>query len=267
LTGFSADWLSLREPIDLRARNTVVRDAVASYMKDRAQLTIIDLGSGTGSTLRALAPHLESGQRWRLVDNDANLLARATALLGPAGASFETTPFDFSRTIEPLLEAPTDLLTASALFDLVSEQWLIDVTHSIATRRLPVYIALSYDGRVTLDPADPLDASVVGSFNDHQLTDKGFGPSLGPGAASRTIALLKAAGFVVVTGQSDWVATAQDGEFLVLLLQGWADAARDMKRLSGADIDAWLGRRVSAIEAGQLTVTVGHIDFFAYPHA
>lgn len=265
MTVFSPDWLALREPIDARARNSDVRETVAAYVAGRTRLTIVDLGSGTGSTLRALEPHLGPGQRWRLVDNDANLLARATALLGPSGISFETTPFDFSRTIEPLLEGPTDLVTASALFDLVSEQWLVDFTHSIATRLLPVYIALSYDGRTQLEPADPLDAAIVASFNDHQKTDKGFGPSLGPDAIGRAIALLEAAGFSVLQGQSDWVATATDAEFLAELLSGWVDAAKEMKRLDAADIDAWLYRRLRAIDAGELIVTVGHIDIFATP--
>lgn len=265
MTVFSPDWLSLREPIDARARNAEVRDAVAAHVAGRDHLTIVDLGSGTGSTLRAMEPHLGPGQRWRLVDNDANLLAHATALLGPKGMSFETTPFDFSRTIEPLLEGPTDLVTASALFDLVSKQWLVDFTHSIATRLLPVYIALSYDGATTLEPADPLDSVIVASFNDHQRTDKGFGPALGPDAVAQAMALLEASGFAVLKGQSDWVATAADGQFLAMLLAGWVDAAKTMKRIAAADIDAWLYRRLRAIDAGDLTVRVGHVDFFASP--
>lgn len=265
MTVFSPDWLALREPIDARARNTDVRDAVAAHMAGRSHLTVVDLGSGTGSTLRALEPHLGPGQRWRLVDNDANLLAHATALLGPAGLSFETTPFDFSRTIEPLLEGPTDLVTASALFDLVSKQWLVDFTHSVATRLLPVYVALSYDGRTQLEPADPLDSVIVASFNDHQLTDKGFGPALGPKAVETATAMLEASGFTVLKGQSDWVATAAEGEFLAALLAGWVDAAKQTKRVESADIDAWLYRRLRAIDADELTVTVGHADFFASP--
>jgi len=58
MSGFSADWLSLREPYDLRARSTKVLDAVAAALAPLPTLTIVDLACGTGSTLRALAPHL-----------------------------------------------------------------------------------------------------------------------------------------------------------------------------------------------------------------
>ncbi len=54
---FSAQWLALREPYGLRARNADVRDAVAASFKGAPSLRIVDLACGTGWTLRALSPH------------------------------------------------------------------------------------------------------------------------------------------------------------------------------------------------------------------
>ncbi len=79
MSGFSADWLALREPYDLRARNPAVLDAVAASLEPLSSVRIVDLACGTGSTLRALSPRLPARQNWRLVDNDLSLLARATA--------------------------------------------------------------------------------------------------------------------------------------------------------------------------------------------
>ncbi len=80
MTGFSADWLALREPFDARARNPVVLDAVIAALKGYPSIRIVDLACGTGSTLRALAPRLPVEQNWRLIDNDLGLLARATSI-------------------------------------------------------------------------------------------------------------------------------------------------------------------------------------------
>ena len=76
MSGFSAEWLKLREPYDLRARNTDVLNAVLDLLAGKPSVTVVDLACGTGSTFRALSPHIEARQHWRLVDNDLSLLAR-----------------------------------------------------------------------------------------------------------------------------------------------------------------------------------------------
>ena len=55
MSGFSADWLTLREPADHRARNPALVEALARHLGGRA-VRVTDLGCGTGSNLRALAP-------------------------------------------------------------------------------------------------------------------------------------------------------------------------------------------------------------------
>ena len=77
MSGFSADWLALREPHDERARNAEVLDAVVAAFAWHAVARVADLACGTGSTYRALSPRLPPTQRWRLSDNDLSLLARA----------------------------------------------------------------------------------------------------------------------------------------------------------------------------------------------
>ncbi len=134
MTGFSADWLALREPHDVRARNPAVLDAVVASLKRYASIRIVDLACGTGSTLRALSPRLPARQNWRLADNDLGLLARATATTHPAGVSVTAVPLDLNRDLEAVLDGPVDLITASALLDLVSAAWLERLAVEIAAR-------------------------------------------------------------------------------------------------------------------------------------
>jgi SAM-dependent methyltransferase len=265
VSGFSAEWLALREPLDRRARNPDVLDAVAEAFAGRPSLSVVDLGSGTGSTVRALSRRLPRRQQWTLVDNDPVLLAEAYAMERPADVAIETMQIDLADDIAPLFNETTELVTASALLDLVSEPWLATFAAAVAARALPVYIALSYDGRIALEASDPVDLQVAASVNAHQRRNKGFGPALGPRAAAFAVQIFQSFGYSVVQGPSDWIAGAGDAAFQSELLAGWRQAACDMGDLPQPTLDGWFARRSEAVAAGRLALTVGHTDFFARP--
>jgi SAM-dependent methyltransferase len=267
MSGFSADWLALREPYDLRARSPAVVDAVAASLEPLTSVRVVDLACGTGSTLRALSPHLPAQQNWKLIDNDLSLLARATATPLAKHVTIAAIPLDLNRDLEAALDGPVDLVATSALLDLVSESWLDRLAVEIAARSIPLYAALSYDGRIEFTPSDPFDSAIAAAVNAHQRTDKGFGPALGPAAAAFAIARFEALGYSVVRGASDWVLRPDDREMQTEILAGWASAAHDMGTLPSADIAAWLARRRAAIAAGRCSLRVGHIDFFSTPSA
>jgi SAM-dependent methyltransferase len=69
---FDADWLTLREPCDDAARSVALARRLADRLPRRPRL--LDLGAGTGSLFRFLAPIVGRGQDWILVDSDAALL-------------------------------------------------------------------------------------------------------------------------------------------------------------------------------------------------
>jgi SAM-dependent methyltransferase len=267
MSGFSADWLTLREPYDLRARNAMVLDAVAAHLEPKFSVQVVDLACGTGSTARALGPHLPVRQNWRLIDNDLSLLERARATPAPKDTATNVIALDINRDLEAALDGAVDLVATSALLDLVSESWLDRLAVEIVARGVPLYAALSYDGRTKLTPSDPFDAEIAAAVNAHQRTDKGFGPALGPAAAAFAIARFEALGYSVVHGTSDWMMGPDDFEIQTEILAGWASAAHDMGALSQADTAAWLARRRDCIAAGSLSLSVGHVDFFAMPSA
>jgi hypothetical protein len=266
MSGFAAEWLALREPYDMRARNPAILDAAAASLAGHPSVTIADLACGTGSTMRALSPRLAGRQNWRLVDNDLGLLARASAG-APAGVNALPMALDLARDLEAALDGPVDLVTASALFDLVSDDWLARLVVEIAARKVPLYAALTYDGRIAFDPPDSGDAAIVAAVNRHQRSDKGFGPALGPAAAAAAIARLEAVGYSVIQGAADWTFGPDDRTIQIEILSGWAAGAREMgdRPLADADIVGWLTRRSDAVTAGRSSIRVGHVDVFARP--
>lgn len=257
---FSAEWLALREPFDRQARHAgVIRRTVAT-LSGRPAVMIVDLASGTGSTLRALGPHLPMRQAWRLFDNDLSLLARV-----PPAANVHVQPLDLVTDLEAALDGPVDLVTTSALLDLVSADWLERLVTEVAARRLPLYASLSYDGRVEFAPVDPRDAAVIAAVNLHQRRDKGFGPALGPIAARTAAAHLEKVGYAVEMGDADWVIREADLVMQEALLAGWAVAASETGEMPAEAVAEWLLSRRAALMANRSRIRVGHVDLLAAP--
>jgi hypothetical protein len=265
MSGFCAEWLALREPYDLRARNARVLDAVAAAFRDQSAVAVVDLACGAGASVRAIGPRLPPRQVWRLADNDLGLLARAAALAQPPLLGVTALAVDLDRDLELALDGPIDLVTCSALLDLVSAEWLERLVVEAAARRLPVYAALSYDGRATLAPSNAFDAEIVAAVNRHQRRDKGFGPALGPAAAALAAARFEAVGYGVVQGRSDWMFEPQDSAIQDSILAGWATAARELGDVPLDGIAAWFTRRRELLADGRARLQVGHTDVFATP--
>lgn len=261
MSGFSVEWLALREPYDRAARNPVVLDALQAAFVDAGEVVVTDLGCGTGATLRAIAPRLPARQRWRLVDNDAALLAKARRAAPPGS---ETVTADLAHDLEAVLGEASDLVTTSALLDLVSPAWLDRLVAAMRRRARPFHAALNYDGRTDLTPATRHDGTMIAAFNRHQHTDKGFGAALGPDAAGAAIGAFRGAGFGVVEGRSDWTFAPHDRDIQTAMLAGWAEAAGAMDVASSV-LAEWHEERREHLAAGRSTMRIGHVDFFASP--
>lgn len=261
MSGFALDWLDLREPADAAARNRVVLAQLAADLVGRRSVAVIDLGAGSGSTMRALAPHLPGGQRWVLVDDDPDLLAAATARVEDGAVS--TRRLDIARDLDTALAEHCDLVTCSALLDLVSRRWIGRLVDRLAARGTPFYGALSYDGSIRFEPAHPLDEAVLDLFNRHQQGDKGFGRALGPDAGRATAAAFETAGYAVLAGRSDWRLDPSMAPLQRAFVEGIAGAVAETGRLAPTDLDAWRGAHLAAIEAGAAFVQVGHTDLYA----
>jgi len=256
VSGFSVEWLALREPADVAARSAVVDRFVIQSIAGREPVRILDLGSGTGSNVRYLSSRLPHRQAWRLVDHDADLLARADA---PPSAAFECHVADL-RQLDPAFFAECDLVTASALFDLVSEQWLCEFVRQCRRSRSAVLAALNYDGRIECSPRDPDDELVCALVNRHQRTDKGFGPALGPTSGARAEAVLRGAGYDVLRRRSDWILESPQSELQRQLIAGWASASIELAPSDADRVRSWQLRRFAHLDAGRSRIIVGHDD-------
>ncbi len=276
--GFSAEWLSLREPVDHAAVNRELAAAVADRFAGPDHITIMDLGCGTGSNLRGSFHLFADSQHWTLVDHDPALLRAARAALsawadeateageelllakGDKRLMVDFRRIDLMADLERVLDWRPDLVTAAALFDLVSGAWLERFAAALAARALPLYTVLTYDGEERWEPEHPADAAMLAAFKAHQRTDKGFGPAAGPDAVPVLAAALRAQGHTVMTASSPWRLTPATASLTRELTLGIAAAVRETGQVSEGDIAAWLAAR-----QGTISGLVGHLDLFAHP--
>jgi len=264
---FDADWLTLREPADHGARADAPVRLLRDHLGSRPLLRILDLGAGTGSNLRFLSPLLPQPQRWTLIDHDPGLLERVRPPEGRPDVLWHSVCTDLSHWREHAgLQAP-DLVTASALIDLVSETWLESLAEGSCAIGAAVYIALSYDGQVRWSQPDPLDAQVRAAVNAHQERDKGLGGALGPRATAVLAARLRDRGYSVRTEASPWNLGAESSALGRLLVAGWVDAACEQDPGSCPAYRLWGQRRAADLAAGRSRVHVGHWDLVALPES
>jgi SAM-dependent methyltransferase len=260
---FTADWLALREPVDHRSRPYGLLRPLRATWHARRWSRILDLGSGTGSNFRYLAPRLPGAQDWTLLDHDPELLARVRAP--------DPSP-PVRRVVGSLADegltrvAGTDLVTASAVLDLVSEGWLGELVDRCCASGCGALLALSYDGTQEWSgPADPEDAPIQGAVNAHQRRDKGLGPALGPAAPRVAETFFREAAYHVWVLPSAWRLGPGDRDLARALLEGWCQAAREEVPPEAPRFEAWRERRLRDLEVGKTQLTVGHMDLLALP--
>ena len=247
---FAADWLALREPYDRAARSRALATAFFDALPVRPGLA--DLGAGTGANARYLESVTDKEIAWRLIDRDQDLLDRISAI------EAETVCADFASSLDRIDLTQYDGVTASALFDLVSEDWFGRfVAHA---QGLPLLIALTVDGRFAWRPPDEADRLLMGRFAADLQRDKGFGPAMGFDAPRLMTAHLQQAGYRVTSAPSSWRLGADDTKMLSSVC-GFVGAVGG----DGLAAETWRLRRKLAIEARSLRLTVGHVDILALP--
>ncbi|MGQ4406027.1 trans-aconitate methyltransferase [Streptomyces hayashii] len=263
---YAPEWLELREPADAAARSMELLDPLRirlANLPGRRGLAIHDLGCGTGSMGRWLAPRLDGAQHWVLHDRDPYLLHFA-AVASPRAAAdgsrvtVETRRGDVARlTPDALLGA--SLVTASALLDVLTREEVETLAAACAGAGCPALLTLSVAGRVELSAPDPLDDEIAAAFNDHQRR----GGLLGPDAVSVACEAFADQGATVKVHPSAWQLGPENVGLTAQWLRGWVGAAVEERPELAERAEPYLAARLAACAAGELRATVHHSDLLA----
>jgi len=265
----SPEWLSLRETADAAARARNLVDRLRRRLPATGRRVIHDLACGSGAMGRWLAPLLPGPQHWVVHDRDSNLLRLAAAdppaaAADGAGVAVETRRSDITR-LRPDDLAGADLITASALLDLMTADELQRLIAVCAEAACPVLLSLSVVGRVELLPADPLDSRVAAAFDAHQRRMTAGGRLLGPDAVAAAVDGFHRTGTHVVVRPSPWRLGPAEARLASEWLAGWVGAACEHDAELAAEADAYARRRAAQARAKELSVRVGHADLLVLP--
>ncbi|MDX2697517.1 class I SAM-dependent methyltransferase [Streptomyces ipomoeae] len=266
---YAPQWLELRESADAAARAVDLLDPLrirlANLPRRATGLIVHDLGCGTGSMGRWLAPRLDGAQQWVLHDQDPGLLRLAMARAPRAAAdgspvTVTTRRGDIGRLTADDL-AGASLVTASALLDVLTREEIETLAAACAGAGVPALLTLSVVGRVDLVPAHPMDAEMAEAFNAHQRASE----LLGPDAITVACEAFAQRGATVRVHPSPWQLDERHAALTEEWLRGWVGAACEQRPELTDRAAAYLRERLEANAAGTLRVVLHHSDLLALP--
>lgn len=258
----SADWLTLREDADAAARSlTMARDAAGRL---RGPVTVHDLGSGTGSMMRWLAPLLPGPQRWVLHDWNPALIERAARTRPHQVGEVQMRVGSLEHLRVQDLEGAS-LVVASALLDVLTADEVEAIVRACVAAQAPALFTLTVTGHVSLQPVDPADRVFEAAFNDHQRRVTDGRRLLGPDAVAVVVDLFRTAGWATRVEGSPWRLGVSDRALLTEWMDGWLGAAMDERPALHEWAREYARSRSAQLAAGSLRVEVQHQDVLAWP--
>jgi hypothetical protein len=261
------EWLGLRESADAAARSAELVERVRRHLAGGPRLVIHDLGSGTGSMGRWLAPLLPGPQHWVMYDRDPDLLEHARSDMTDTAAdgspvTVATRQRDITRLTADDLDGAA-LVTASALLDMLTAEEVERVVAVCAGAGCPTLLTMSVVGRVALTPPEPLDAEIAEAFNAHQRRTTGGRRLLGPDAVAATVDAFGRRGVGVQVRPSPWRLGPGQADLMSEWFNGWVAAACEQRPELTGPAEAYASSRLAAVAAGRLDVVVEHDDLLA----
>lgn len=274
----SSDWLALRETEDARARSADLALRIPSLLTPSLRIpsplgpgpiTVHDLGSGTGSMMRWLAPMLPGPQTWVLHDWNESLTGRAFD--GPPPRGSDDVPVTIRTRVGELDRLRADdlagasLVTASALLDVLTAAEAHAIVDACVEVGAPTFLSLSVTGEVELRPWDARDRAVGDAFNAHQRREVQGRRLLGRYGGPIVRGLFQQAGWAVRQARTSWRLDDRDPELLREWFDGWVDAADEQSPERSAEIADYRALRHDQLDRGALSAVVYHLDVLAWP--
>jgi predicted O-methyltransferase YrrM len=290
-----AAYLEAKFALDERSLNPEVRGEFVRALAHREHVTGLDLGTGTGASIRRLLTLLPGAWHLTAVDREASLLRHAreksAALLREQGFRLALRPdgiaaeqagrevgvtFVAADFLDFIPEPHAfDFVLAHAVLDLLPLSETIEVLAAGLKPGGLFYATLLYDGGTTLFPTyrdggteEEILAVYDASMEQRQVRGMRSG---GARSGRRCLEALESQGFGCITyGSSDWNLTPRrrryrdrDAVCLAALLGMIRDEAERSGQFALPTLATWYEDRRQRLRTGELGLIVHQLDVLA----
>ena len=282
---FQVEWLEERFSFDTKARNKIIEQACITHFKDKERLNILDIGAGTGSNFQHLWNRFPQHQNWIFVELNPELAQvakeKCIQLAKKQGFSIaeENKRLVFQkekqyRSIQILNQSflelhqfldldKVDLITAGAVFDLLSSTMLDQFLNQLLEHQIALLATINYTG-MHFQHSSTTDQQFIQLYEAHMCRQQDFGRAIGPKFPEYLKAFSNAKSIPLLMGSSHWIIGPTDHKMHRFLLdymeKGIGETLTDTKQK--LSFQNWLTSKRNTLQQGQLELQVSHQDAF-----
>ena len=171
---FENSWLYQREKIDNQSKNLSLINIINNALKNIENISILDLGTGTGSNFRFLSKKItHKNQFWTLMDISKSSLqeAKRNIISNNKIKSVSFKNHNIIKNIKNINFNKYDLVAGSAFLDIMPNSWF-KVFHKLNQDTKLIYFSINYDGYFKFYPRHNFDNNMLKLFNKDQRSKK-----------------------------------------------------------------------------------------------
>ena len=282
---FETNWLDRRSHYDNAARDKNVEIACLNYLKNKSSVSILDIGSGTGSNCLYFLERMPAVQNWIFVEHDEHLskyaLERIKKHAVDAAYSIEVAPqkiflqkdnrkisieyiTDSFLNLEKKVDlSKIDLVTAGAVFDLLSFKQFVDIASVILENEIALLATMNY-AEMNFSPSEASDVLFIEKYEKHMSRKQEFGKAMGKDCSRSMVKFFRKHQKEIVYGASIWNLVGDEEETHRCLFQFMKSAVTEMLEEEEHHqlFCKWLYLKKELAAEGKLETSIQHYDIF-----
>ncbi len=279
-----SSWLDERYQYDVDARNKSVEQFCLEHFSNLTKIQIVDVGSGTGSNFINLSGKLKQNQHWTFLEQDESLILHS---LERIKKEFNQRGFTITQKndelhlqnisqeitiqtvngslldINRLIDLNnTDLITASAIFDLFSIEQFKFFSDQVHREKVSVLSTLNYTS-MRFEPSLDSDKQFIDLYNAHMKRKQSFGVGMGSDCYDVMNSYYDANEIAIVNGNSIWCLEENAKSLHAFLLTFMEESIAELSNCPSG-LKRWVHEKREASARGALKIVVEHGDTFTY---